>query len=189
MHYSWMEDTAPFDSFLQSLAPDSKVKYQARVNQFLSYCESNELEVAPPSVQSFLVELHEKYMTSTLWSIFAMLKAYFTNQHQLDLKTLLPGVPRLLKNWEKQEEKNQSKVNSHTFSPKSLYIQIFSKDQLEKFLDEAPNDADWIHCKVTVAVACYGLLRLAEIENLQRYISKLSCFHHDKSEKTTRRFS
>jgi hypothetical protein len=30
---------------------------------------------------------------------------------QLDLKTLLPGVPRLLKNWEKQ----QSKVRTFSF--------------------------------------------------------------------------
>jgi hypothetical protein len=33
VHYSHMEEPTPFDSFLQSLAPESRVKYQIRVNQ------------------------------------------------------------------------------------------------------------------------------------------------------------
>jgi hypothetical protein len=57
--------------------------------EFLGHCQSNELEVNPTSVQSFLVELREKYIASTLWTIFTILKAYFVNQHQLDLKTLV----------------------------------------------------------------------------------------------------
>lgn len=135
VHYSQMEEPTPFDSFLQSLAPESRVKYQIRVNQFLGYCQSNELEVNPTSVQSFLVELHEKYMASTLWTIFAILKAYFVNQHQLDLKTLLPGVPRLLKNWEKQDEKTQSKVRTYSFFELTLFRSFRKKNWKDSWMN------------------------------------------------------
>ena len=165
VHYSQMEEPTPFDSFLQSLAPESRVKYQIRVNQFLGYCQSNELEVNPTSVQSFLVELHEKYMASTLWTIFAILKAYFVNQYQLDLKTLLPEVPRLLKNWEKQDEKTQSKVRTYSFFELTLFRSFRKKNWKDSWMNVRTTPLGytvklqlWWH-----AMDFYDL----EIENLQ----------------------
>jgi hypothetical protein len=105
-----MDPRNSLDSFLSSLAPTSAAKYKVRIQQFELFCSINELEIIPQSVQVFIVELHEKYMASTLWNIFSMLKSYFLHLYQLDLALLLPGVPRLLKQWEKSESKTQSKV-------------------------------------------------------------------------------
>ena len=48
-------------------------------------------------------------------------------------------------------------------------LQIFSKEELEIFWDECPNDADWIHCKV--AMDFYDLAKLKTF-NLRTLNSK-----------------
>ena len=105
-----MDQRNSLDSFLSSLATNSAAKYKVRIEQFELYCKMNDLEIVPQTVQLFIVELHEKYMASTLWTIFSMLKSYFLHLFQLNLTLILPGVSRLLKQWEKSEAKTQSKV-------------------------------------------------------------------------------
>ena len=68
-----MEAAGNYESFLSSLAPSSAAKYRVRIDQLESYCKIQEMELIPSSVQLFLVDLHEKYMVSTLWSIFAII--------------------------------------------------------------------------------------------------------------------
>ena len=38
---------------------------------------------------------------------------------------------------------------------------------MDRFLRDCPNSPEWIHIKVTVIIACYGLLRLSELDTLQ----------------------
>lgn len=110
-----------FESFLRSLASTSEVKYRARVEHFLHYCAVEGFEINPSTVQDYMEELYEKYMASTLWSIFAILKAYFQADYHVDLQNELPGVVRLLKQWEKTEETSQSKVNQ----PQLIYLILY----------------------------------------------------------------
>ena len=140
-------------------------KYRARIEQYKTFLLSNgETVETPQSVQNFVVELKEMYMASTLWSIFSILKSYFEYEHRLDLGQNLPGVPRLLKQWEKVEETKKSKVLSY-FLVLTLF-QVFTKAEIEKFLSECPNTIEHIHLKLVVVIGCYGLLRGIEIETL-----------------------
>lgn len=55
-----------YESFLSSLAPSSAAKYRVRIEQFETYCKIHGFEIIPSSVQTFIIDLHEKYMVSTL---------------------------------------------------------------------------------------------------------------------------
>jgi len=99
-----------FESFLRSLAPTSEGKYRTRSEHFIDYCEKESISISAVAVHDYIEEMHEKYMTSTLWSIIAILKSYFQLEHQIDLQPQMSGVIRLLKLWQKSDETSQSKV-------------------------------------------------------------------------------
>lgn len=105
-----MSYSVEFESFLKSLATDSEAKYRARVLQYFDYLEEHSLIPSDTNVQDYFTHLHERYMTSTLWTIYSILKSYFLYQHHCDIGQSLPGVVRLFKQWVKSEETKQSKV-------------------------------------------------------------------------------
>jgi hypothetical protein len=111
LSFIFMVFSAAFESFLSSLSEDSQSKYRVRILQYKNFMSSRgETQETLQSVQDFIVEMKEKYMTSTLWSLFSIIKSYFQYEYNLDLGQSLPGVVRLLKQWEKVEETTKSKI-------------------------------------------------------------------------------
>jgi integrase len=98
------------------------------------------------------MNVEEQLLTSTIWSYLSHVNSFFEYGLRIIVKSADPTIKRKLKLWQKQDLTKKAKT--------------FSKDQVERFLNDAPNSFDYLVKKVCLIVAIHGLLRLNEIHDL-----------------------
>lgn len=138
--------------YLNSLKPESAKKYSdwaSSFDEFRNTAEQSEVPLAQ-CVLNFFESCHEGgYSTSSLWSASSALKSFLLIKHSFKLDDQAPLLKRLFKNWETDEEVEQSAV--------------FTPEQVEKFLKDAPNDSVYLPIKFAMIISIYGSLRIQEL--------------------------
>jgi integrase len=134
----------------EELLPDSsKDLYLKEYNRFKNWCKEKKCPnyLSSSIIESYFKELSEQYVPSTLWSKFSMLK-----------KTLLIFDKFELTNWNKISQwlKNQDKYH------KRKKATTFSRQEIDLFLEQAPDDSYFIH-KLAFLIGLYGGLRIGEL--------------------------
>jgi integrase len=141
-----------WQAYLNSLKPESAKKYSDWTTSFEEFCNKpgqKDVELAQ-NVLDFFASCHEDgYATSSLWSASSALKSFLLIKHAFKLEEQVPLLKRLFKNWEKEDEVEQSAV--------------FTPEQVEKFLNEAPDDPSYLSIKVATIVGIFGSLRIQEL--------------------------
>lgn len=120
----------------QELIPEeSKEKYQAEYDRFLSWKSSKKLNSINEMVlQAYFKKLSEQYSPNTLWAKYSMLRATLFAHNDIDLKTfekLIPFIKRKNLGYEPKKSK------------------VFTSDELMKFFTTS-SDQDWLHVKVSL---------------------------------------
>ena len=93
----------------------------------------------------------KKLAANTIWSQYSMLNHKFQALFGEKLQKF-PRITMLLKSYENGYVRKKSK--------------IFSKEQIENFLKNAPDDGEFIHIKVAILLCYFGGLRCADLVNI-----------------------
>jgi integrase len=139
-----------------SSSSSSIINEDTVINQFKALQQSNP-NTLMQIISSFFINHHNseqnKFKSSTLWNGYAAIGCYLRLVVKYELKSEAPSIEKLLKNYQKQEE---TKTSSS-----------FSNDQINNYLQQAPNDMNHLIKKVYVILGTYGLLRIGETAYLQ----------------------
>ena len=128
--------------------------YQRYWDKWETWRKANDLaDNHTPTPREFAAFLHHEryeneYSSNTMWCIASAvnkrLDYYF---HTAPIKSEF--VKKLLKNWSKKEVTRKAKH--------------FSREEIFRFLKDAPDTGDWLQKKAQVIVAVYGGLRISEL--------------------------
>lgn len=141
------------EQYLDGLSPSSKASYEARITDFKAFEEQNSLAPRDETIVSYFTSLHLTYATSTLWTYYSMLKTYLSLTNKFDIKHEVPQLVKMLKQWQKKEEKKKS--------------QVFNTGEIERYLQDAPSDAKHKLIKAVACIGISGLLRTQELLQLE----------------------
>jgi integrase len=128
----------------------SKERYEKTYHDFIDWCKGKNIAEGPYTENMFLAymgELSKKYASTTLWTIFSMLKKMLLIKNSQDINSMKKVVAFL---------KRQS--SDHTTKKAS----IFSRELIQKFMAEA-RDEDFLHIKVAILLGLYGACRKSEL--------------------------
>ena len=135
-----------FNNYLSSLAEASRGLYRKRTDEYKSFCVENDLNPSEvSSLDTYLELLHSDeydFAASTCWNICSILSTWFENVNKIRPLNEYPALKKKLKNWTKQE--TQKKAAN------------FTKEEVNKFLNDAPDDSKYLWRKVALAIAIYG---------------------------------
>ncbi|XP_071057093.1 uncharacterized protein [Onthophagus taurus] len=137
-----------------SLLPSKSTKiYNGAYNKFLTWC--NKKNIKDYSENTLLVYFYElvtesKWKCSTLWSQYSMLRTVLNINYNVDISKYM----KLRAFLKKQNEGYRAKKSK-----------VFTKEQFDKFLDEAPNDK-YLGLKVVLIIGISGACRCDELVNL-----------------------
>jgi site-specific recombinase XerD len=154
-----MNSQERWEVFQSSLKDASRQVYLKRVEDYVEWCGSAHEEPIDPfyadNVRKYLVTLKETedYAAKTLWTIYSMISSYYECHHNHKIHVDLPMIQTLLKNWEKEDEVKKAKS--------------FTKEEIFSYLENAPSDDNHHVRKVAAIIAISGLLRRAELTELQ----------------------
>lgn len=147
-----MEKTA-IEIFLDGLSENTRRYYENRINDFNQYSLINQEKELAINIINYFYFLHETYLTSTIWSYYSVMKTYLNLTKNIDLKEKFPHLIKLLKQWEKKDEKKKSNV--------------FSKEEIKNYIKNCKDNPESITIKAVLSVAISGLMRTSEINELK----------------------
>ncbi|XP_046630008.1 tyrosine recombinase XerC-like [Neodiprion virginianus] len=134
------------------LPTKSQKMYESTYDAFVKWKRAHKTKVTSESiVMAYFKELSEKYKSSTLWSMFSMLKATIKIKENTDIDQY-----HSLKAFMK-------KTSSGFVSKKS---KVLSSENVEKFLTEAP-DREYLTTKVALIFGISGACRSNELVNIR----------------------
>lgn len=120
-----LEDVSE-DTIDDLLPTKSRKLYESTYDAFVQWKRFHKTKLTSESVvMAYFKELSEKYKSSTLWSIYSMLKATLRTKEKIDISNY-------------HSFKAFMKETSSGFISKKS--NVFSSENIEKFLSEAPND-------------------------------------------------
>ena len=135
-------------TWLNSLDSGSRRRYERIIGDFVEVDGLNGDICA--NVREFICNVHDRGIaTSSLWSIFSVLCSLASFLRGVNAKERLSDVPKLLRNWEKDESTKKSAV--------------FKLEEIRKFVNEAPDDDVYLIMKVALIIGYSGLLRKIEL--------------------------
>ena len=143
------------DEILNELNPlKSSKKYNDRWNEFMNFSNINQDN--EPNEESFLTYFdnlkHQKNLaSSTMWSIYSMLNHKMQMVYGQKLQKY-PRLTALLKSYEANYVRKTAKV--------------FSKEDFNRFLKDAPDEGEFVHIKAGIVIAFCGGLRCADLLSL-----------------------
>lgn len=110
-----------------NLLPDkSKKMYTLAYNAFKQWCEkTNSNSFSEDVLLAYFDHLSEKYAPTSLWATYSMLKCSINTYNNVDIS----GYDKLT-----------AYLKKKCVGYKSKKSQVFSKDNISKFLNEAPDD-------------------------------------------------
>jgi len=146
-----------FEDYLRTLSDTSAVVYKRRVRDYKSVCMDSDEQfdcALPSTLNTYITFLkdEEDFAASTIWSINSAISAWFLSVHGIKVLEVVPILGRKLKQWSKTEEIKKA--------------QTFSMEDINKLLEDAPNDSVWLQKKVAFVVGIYGFLRLGELDSV-----------------------
>lgn len=152
-----IEAQSNYDRYLSSLATSSQAVYRKRRNEYLNYCEENGLASnVVQSLHSYLEMLHSDefdFAASSLWTICSILSTWFHCEWKIRPLEVDRILEKKLKNWTKEDSKKKSAV--------------LTKDELQKYFEEVPNDSINLWKKVAAIIGIFGFTRKKELTNVE----------------------
>ncbi len=117
-----------------------------------SFLES--LELSGETLEDYFVDLHEEgFATSTLWTNYSMIDAYFTHQLKKNLTVQYTSTRRLFKQWQKSERTKQSLT--------------FTVEQIVDYITNASHTGKHLSNKIVAIMSLFGVLRKTELQALE----------------------
>lgn len=150
-----LQAMASVEVILENINPVKSSKaYDAQWRDFL--CHSKIQENEDPKEEHFIKYFHhlreeKKYASSSLWCKYSMIN----HKYQVLYGHKLQKFPRLTLLLKKFEAGYQRKTAS-----------VFTKEEIMRFLETAPNNGEFIHMKAGIVIAYFGGLRCADLINL-----------------------
>lgn len=141
-----------WEHFLETVKETSRPVYQKRVEEYHNWCsEFDHRAFEAESLLTYMKHLHDEgiFMTSTLWSLVSIIGTYMECYNGKKPAAELPLIHQLLKNWQKTEDTKKAET--------------FSKEEVFKFLNEAPDDDNYLVKKVVMIIAINCCQRKCEI--------------------------
>ena len=141
---------ATAEEIMQTVNPiKSSKSYDNQWDDFINFCGISE----EPNEEDFIKYFHHlgevrKYASSSLWSKYSMINHKYQTLHGHKLQKF-PRVTLLLKKFEAGYKRKKAS--------------IFTKDHIMQFLNDAPDDGEYVHIKAGVVVAYFGGLRCADL--------------------------
>jgi Integrase len=130
------------------LPTKSRSRYEAELSRFMDWRLAKNVQTfSENAVMVYFEELSKKYKSSTLWTIFSMLKSTLSANHNIDL-----GSYKKLQALIKRKSEN--------YVPKKS--QILTEDDFCRFLTKASDDK-YLLIKAVVAVGLSGACRREEL--------------------------
>jgi len=141
------------EQMAEELLPRKSTKvYKKSYDNFMAWKETKKAESFSQRVLlAYFNELSRKYKPTTLWSEFSKLKTMIQHNHQIDIN--YTDLKRFLKRAEHDADGETKKA--HTFS----------SDDIERFLNTAPDDP-WLAIKVSAIFGFLGACRREELRNV-----------------------
>lgn len=142
----------PADEILASVNPvKSAKKYDQTWQEFIKYSGIN--QGTKPTEENYLqffdyLKNIKKYACSTIWSSYSKLN----HKHQIyfgEKLQIYPRITHLLKSYESGYIRKTAKA--------------FSKEEIDRYLESAPDSEDHVHIKVAVILGYFGGLRCADL--------------------------
>lgn len=120
-----------------ALPEKSRSKYYAAYNIFANWLKEKEAAISEETLLDYFDKYMKKYKPSSVWAHYSMIKTMIKVRENVDIscyKVLL----------------NQLKINSSGYRSKKS--EVFSGEQIKKFLEEAPDE---IHLANKVRILVY----------------------------------
>lgn len=138
----------------ESMVIKSQAKYEKAWSEFYNYAKFE----SEPTEETFIryfdyLKNTRNYASSTMWSIYSMLNHKTQLLFGKKLQTLYPRLTMLLKSFESGYVRKKSN--------------IFTKDEINKFLTSAPDSGEFIHIKAGIVLGFCGGLRCADLISIQ----------------------
>ena len=146
---------ATAEEIMQSINPiKSSKSYE---NQWEDFVKFSGIINEEPEEEHFIKYFHHlgevrKYASSSLWSKYSMINHKYQTLYGHKLQKF-PRVTLLLKKFEAGYKRKTASV--------------FTKEQIMQFLNDAPNDGEYVHMKAAVVLAYFGGLRCADLVELK----------------------
>lgn len=133
---------------LDLLPSKSRHRYEKEYTAFTSWCGEKKIKSMKEEVfMAYFAELAKTCKPNTLWSRYSMLKSVIKIEKNLDLSKYFKVTSFL-------------KKQNVGFRPKKA--KIFSKDEIAKFINDAPNDV-YLAMKVATIFGLAGACRREEL--------------------------
>lgn len=144
----------------------SKKVYDGWTDKLQAWCNEHNVcfdVITAVQLMEFFKYQHEHYAPTTLWQAYSCLNKYFMIYKGWKNFREIPLLKELLKKYEKSWKKKKAAV--------------LSKEQIDDWLENAPEDAGAILDKAVFIVGFYGSLRVAEM--LQIEFKNVNCCSED----------
>lgn len=136
---------------LNLLPAKSKEKYSVQYRLFMDWCKTKQVKKYSENViLTYLSELSQKYKSSTLWTVYSMLKASLAINNDIDIGKFSKLTAFL-------------KRKSIGFIPKKSTT--LNRIEINKFITEAPDDT-YLMTKVALIIGLAGACKCEELTNL-----------------------
>ena len=113
--------------------------YERRVEDYRTWCrDQTVISLSTDSILKYMAELYEGDIlcANTLWSVVSMISTWYESHTKRKPMAEDPQIKKLLVSWAKVEAIKKAKT--------------LEKDELFKFLRDAPNDDFWLPRKVSM---------------------------------------
>lgn len=118
-------ETEPTDTF-NALPEKSKLSYQKQYDTFLEWCRTKHFDqYSEPVLLQYFTEKSENLKSSTLWSIYSMLRATMSIKLSVNISNYKNLTTFLRKK---------------AVGYKSEKSKVFNRDEINRFLTEAPDE-------------------------------------------------
>lgn len=136
-----------------SIHPLTIAKYNSTYVHFKKWMKTNGvLSVAEKVLLDFFTEIEQKSKPSTLWAYYSMLKTTLKSKDNIDISTWTTLTDYL-------------KLKNIGYKPAKA--KVFTKEEIDKFIDEAPDDY-WLDIKVRTTPIVYRRKKVIFYQNLRR---------------------
>lgn len=109
-----------------ALPEKSKLKYEKQCDLFLEWCKTNNLtNYTEPVLMQYFTEKSKVFKSSTLWSMFSMLRATMNIKLNINIGNY---------------KKLTSFLKKNAIGYKSEKSKVFTREDINRFLTEAPDE-------------------------------------------------
>lgn len=132
----------------------SQLKYDTEWDRFMKFSEFKDFQLSDITEEKVVqyidfLRCELKLAPNTIWSCFSKINTNYQNLGGKKLQSLFPRLAKLINTYQENYVPKRAKT--------------FSKEQINMFLTDAPDEGKFVLYKAAVCVAYYGGLRCAEL--------------------------